>query len=187
MGLDIQFLETIGALGTAIGTILLVIVFFKAIKQMEATVSLSRVQTSLRFRGWVGPSSGIKNIGMSTDGRYQYEITIKNFGEIVAEEVTISCKKDTKMPTKEEKNSPDIESFDVGPLLPSMEKKYWIFVDAELMEKAKKGEEKLFTYLYIEYPISNGKSGYGMISEYEPKKEIFIHRKMWVDNPKVKY
>jgi len=182
-----QFLETIGVLGTAIGTILLVIVFFKAIKQMEATVSLSKIQTGLRFRGWVGPSSEIKHIGISTDGRHQYEVTIKNFGEIVAEQVTISCKKGTKMLTKEEKDSADVEVFDVGPLLPSMEKKYWIFVDAEVMDKVKKGEEKLFTYLYIEYPISNGKSGYGMISEYEPKKAIFVHRKMWVDNPKVKY
>ena len=61
---------------------------------------------------------------------------------------------------------------------------YLIFKQLDMMEKVKNGQEKLFTYLYIEYPVSNGKSGYGMISEYEPKKEIFIHRKMWVDNPK---
>ena len=180
---DIQFLETVGVLGTAVATVLLVLLLWKAIKQMEATVSLSRVQTNLRFRGWVGPSSGIKHIGISTDGRHQFEISIKNFGEIVAEQVTIHCKKDTKIIEKEKKPE-DLETFDVGPLLPSMEKRYWIFVDVELMEKVKKGEEKLFTYLYIEDPVSNGKSGYGMISEYEPKQEIFIHKKMWVDNPK---
>ena len=53
------------------------------------------------------------------------------------------------------------------------------------MIKVKNEEQKLFTYLYIEYPVANGKSGYGMISEYDPNKEIFIHRKMWVDNPKI--
>lgn len=186
METDIQFLETVGVLGTAIATVLLVLLLWKAIKQMEATVSLSRVQTNLRFRGWVGPSSGIEHMGMSTDGRHQYEISIKNFGEIVAEQVTISCKKDTKMISKEEPPK-DVESFDVGPLLPSMEKKYWIFVEPELMTKVKNREEKLYTYLYIDYPVANGKSGYGMISEYEPEKEIFIHRKMWVDNPKNNY
>lgn len=186
MEADIQILETAGVLGTAVATVLLVLLLWKAIKQMEATVSLSRVQTNLRFRGWVGPSSGIKHIGKSSDGRYQYEIIIKNFGEIVAEQVTVSCKKDTKIIEKEDPPK-DLEVFELGPLLPSMEKRYWIFVDEQLMNKVKNEEEKLFIYLYIGYPVSNGKSGYGMVSEYEPKKEIFVHRKMWVDNPKSNY
>lgn len=183
--IDTQILETVGVLGTAIATVLLVFLLWKAIKQMEATVSLSKVQTNLRFRPWVGPSTGIKSMGESSDGKQQqYEITVKNFGEIVAEQVTILCKKDTKEITKEDGMSQDVEKFNLGPILPNMEKKYWIFVDSELMAKVKLGNEKLFTFLYFEYPVPAGKSGYGMISEYEPKKEIFIHRKMWVDNPK---
>ncbi len=178
-----QILETVGVLGTAIATVFLVFLLWKAIKQMEATVSLSKIQTNLRFRAWVGPSSSIVPMGESSDGKQQqYEITVKNFGEIVAEHVVVNCKKDTKEITKDV--SSGLEQFNLGPILPNMEKKYWIFVDSELMAKVKSGEEKLFTYLYFDYPVPAGNSGYGMISEYEPKKEIFIHRKMWVDNPK---
>ena len=61
-----------------------------------------------------------------------------------------------------------------------MEKHYWFFIDCELIEKAKKGETKIFIALNFEYPITDGKSGYGMISEYNPQMNGFIHRDMWV-------
>ncbi len=180
-----QLLETLGVLATAIATILLVLMLWKAIKQMESTVELSKIQTNLRFRPWIGPSTGIKPLGLSSDGdKQQFEVVVKNFGEIVAEEVTVFCKKDTKEISKDEITSEGTEKFNLGPILPNMEKRYWIFVDVDLMNKVKNGEETLHTLVYFEYPVPAGKSGYGMISEYDNKKEIFIHKKMWVDNPK---
>ena len=75
------------------------------------------------------------------------------------------------------------EPFNLGPLLPNMEKHYWIFIDSELMKKAKEGTEKIYSALYFEYPVAGGKSGYGMISEYDPKNDDFTHKDMWVKSP----
>lgn len=185
MEIDTQFLETIGVLGTAVATILLVILLWKAIKQMEATVEVSRVQTNLRFRAWVGPKGGIEfDDEVHNKQQLQYKIVVKNFGEIVAEEVTIYYKKDSKIMSKDVLNESDIEKFNLGPVLPNMEKNYWFFVNSEDMNKIKNNEKKLFVLLYFEYNIPSGKSGYGMISEYDTTKDLFKHRKMWVDNPK---
>jgi len=37
--------------------------------------------------------------------------------------------------------------------------------------------------LYFEYPVTDGKSGYGMISEYDPQNNGFTHKDMWVESP----
>ncbi len=65
-------------------------------------------------------------------------------------------------------------------MLPNMEKHYWFFIDCDLVEKAKKEEIKIFIALYFEYPLTEGTSGYGMISEYNPKMNGFVHKDMWV-------
>jgi len=65
-------------------------------------------------------------------------------------------------------------------MLPNMEKHYWFFIDSELIQKAKEAKIKIFIALYFEYPITEGTSGYGMISEYNSKMNSFIHRDMWV-------
>jgi len=31
--------------------------------------------------------------------------------------------------------------------------------------------------------VAGGKSGYGMISEYDPKNDGFNHKEMWVHSP----
>jgi hypothetical protein len=180
--IDFQIIETLGVLGTAIATIALVILLWKAVKQMEHTVSLSKIQTDLRFRAWVGPSNGVVYLGKNSDGRHQFEITIKNFGEIPAESVYVFFKQDSNPLTKKTIFD-NLEKFNLGALLPNMEKHYWFFVDSEKISKVKEGKEKLFTFLYFEYPIPSGKSGYGMTSQYDPEKEIFVHSEMWVDSP----
>ena len=48
------------------------------------------------------------------------------------------------------------------------------------VEKAKNEEIKIFIALYFEYPLTEGTSGYGMISEYNPKMNGFVHKDMWV-------
>ena len=75
------------------------------------------------------------------------------------------------------------KTFNLGPMLPNMEKHYWVFIDKELVKKAKEGTEKIYSALYFEYPVSGGKSGYGMISEYNPVNDGFIHKEMWVESP----
>lgn len=180
--MEIEYLTTLGAMGTAVATIALVLILWKAVKQMEHTVSLSKIQTSLRFRPWVGPSTGIKFLDDSTDAGSQFEIVIKNYGEIPAESVNVFFMLDTKLIERNKLDLSKADVFNLGPVLPNMEKRYWFFVDNDLMEKAKNGEEKIFTLLYFQYKISAGTSYYGMISEYQSKDNKFIHKDMWVDS-----
>ena len=176
---DLEILGIIGSLGTAIATIVLVILLWKTIKQFETTATLSRVQTEFRFRPWIGPLNSIKAIG-EADGKNQFDVALKNYGELPATYLKASFKMDTKMMDKNALNSDQIEKFNLGPMLPNMEKHYWFFIDCELIKKAQESQEKIFIALYFEYPITGGTSGYGMISEYNPKMNSFIHKDMWV-------
>lgn len=181
--MEIQVFETIGILGTAAATIALVLLLWKAVKQMEVTVSLSRIQTDMRFRPWIGPSSSITHIIHNQDEKEQFEIMIKNFGEIPAKAVYVLFEQFSSLPKKSEINFKKIEKFNLGPVLPSMEKRYWIMIDSEKIQKCKEGKEKLFTVLIFEYEVSMGTSSYGMISEYIPEKNSFMHKEMWVETP----
>ena len=179
---DFAILETIGALGTAGATIALVFLLYQTVKQLEATVRLSKIQTDYRFRPWIGPLNSIRSLPPNRNSNI-YDCTIKNYGEIPAQYVNAYCKIDTKLMNKEIFKSESIQSFNLGPLLPNMEKHYWIFIDSNLIKRAKEGSEKIFSALYFQYPVAGGKSGYGMISEYDPNNDSFIHRDMWVDSP----
>ena len=68
-------------------------------------------------------------------------------------------------------------------MLPNMEKHYWFFIDKQILSKVQEGDGKIFIAVYFEYPVSGGKSGYGMISEYNPQTNGFIHKDMWVETP----
>jgi len=62
-----------------------------------------------------------------------------------------------------------------------MEKRYWIFVDSATIERVKNGGQ-VFAVIYFLYDFAHGgRSGYGMISEYDSKANSFVHRDMWVD------
>ncbi len=178
---EIGFAE-IASVATAVATIALVLVLWKTIKQFEATVQLSRVQTEFRFRPWIGPLQDIKKVEQSVNDKIQFDVSIKNFGELPAKSVVVKFKMDTKMLKRDVLESNGVETFNLGPILPNMEKHYWFFIEPELWEKAKTGTEKLFTILYFEYEGSVGKSGYGMISEYNPSAGNFVHRDMWTDD-----
>ena len=179
---ELGFLEAIGVLATAAATTALVFLLYRTVKQLEATVNLSRIQTDYRFRPWIGPFNSIKPLP-SKGEKNQYECTIKNYGEIPAQYVKAYCKIDTKLMDRDVfKQSPG-QTFNLGPLLPNMEKHYWFFIDSDLIKKALDGSDKIYSALYFEYPVSGGKSGYGMISEYCSKDNGFIHKDMWVDSP----
>lgn len=180
--IDVAVLETVGVLGTAAATIALVILLYRTVKQLEATVHLSKIQTDYRFRPWIGPLNSIKALPPNGN-QNQYDCTIKNYGEIPAQNVKAYCKIDTTLMDRDVFKSNPGKTFNLGPLLPNMEKHYWIFIDSELIKKAKEGTQKVYSALYFEYPVTGGNSGYGMISEYDPKNNSFIHKDMWVQSP----
>lgn len=171
----------IGAIGTAIGTIALVILFWKTIQQLEETVKLSKIQANFRFRPWVGPLSRIEHMSTTTDGREQYNITIKNYGELPSSNVIAKFLIRNSSPTRDMVKSDSITSFTLGPLLPNMEKRYWFFVDSKTIEEAKSGVGQIFTLLYFLYEHRDGSSGYGLISKYDSTMNSFNHVDMWTD------
>src|SRR3989475_7204415 len=69
---------------------------------------------------------------------------------------------------RDETKSDADHTFNLGPMLPNMEKDYWFFIDSDLVQKAKAGKESIFISLYFEYKFAESTSGYGMISQFEP-------------------
>jgi len=179
--MDLTTVEQLSSIGTAVGTIALVFMFWKTIQQLQETVKLSRIQSVYRFRPWVGPMNNIEL--MSTNqGRQQFSITLKNYGEIPASNVVAMFMMKNEMMTRDAlKNSTVADSFNLGPLLPNMEKRYWFFIDSDLVQKAKDDNAKIFISLYFSYEHPGGKSGYGMVSHFDPKINGFVHKDMWVD------
>jgi len=172
----------IGSVGTALGTIALVFLFWKTIKQLEETVKLSRIQSNFRFRPWVGPFNSIQFMSTTPEGRDQFSITIKNYGEIPASNVTAKFAMKTAPITKEVlEKSEQLSIFKLGPLLPNMEKRYWFFIDSDLIKKVKEGTGQAFIVLYFTYEHHGGNSGYGIISQYDGTTNMFIHKEMWID------
>lgn len=170
----------VGSIGTAIGTLALVILFWKTIQQLEETVKLSRIQTNYRFRPWIGPFTSIAFIS-SKDGRDQFSITIKNYGEIPSSSVIAKYLMKNELPKREIIKSDEVTSFSLGPLLPNMEKRYWFFIESDLIQKAKEGKIQIFTLLYFQYEHLGGNSGYGLISRFDGPSNSFVHVDMWID------
>ena len=56
-------IEVWAQMATAAATIALVILLFLTVKQFEAQVEVSRIQTEFRFRPWIGPTGTIKKNG----------------------------------------------------------------------------------------------------------------------------
>ena len=137
--MNMEILSVIGSLGTAVATIILVILLWKTIQQFETTAKLSAVQMEFRFRPWIGPVNSIKAMG-EENGKNQFDVAIKNYGELPTTHLKASFKIDTKMISKEEFKAEKIEKFNLGPMLPNMEKHYWFFIDCDLVQKAQEGE-----------------------------------------------
>jgi hypothetical protein len=182
MGSPLEVLIAIAHWITALGTIILALALFKTFHHLETSTKMSKIETEYRLRPWVGPVNSIKALPPNGQTN-QYDCTIKNYGELPAQYVTAYCKIDTKLMDRNVFKSNPGKTFNLGPLLPNMEKHYWVFIDSSLIKKAKDGSEKIFSALYFEYPVLGGKSGYGMISEYNPQNDGFIHKEMWVESP----
>ena len=182
MGSPLEILIAIAHWLTGLGTIILAVAIFKTFRHLEASTRMSKIETEYRLRPWIGPLNSIKALPPN-NGRHQYDCAIKNYGEIPAQYVKAYCKIYTKLIDRDIFKSDLGQTFNLGPMLPHMEKHYWVFIDSSLIKKAKEGSEKIFSALYFEYPVSGGKSGYGMISEYDPQNDGFIHKDMWVESP----
>jgi hypothetical protein len=161
-----------------------VILLWKTVKDFAELAKVSKLQTEVRFRPWVGPSGGFELL-REDDGKKQYSIAMKNFGEVPASNVIVSCTisdtKPDKLTSMESSKENPNSQFQLGPLLPGMEKRYWVFIDNERYRKTLEGTSNLFVFIYCSYSYSGGKSGYGMISQLDSKTNNFVHREMWID------
>jgi uncharacterized repeat protein (TIGR01451 family) len=165
-----------------VGVILLL---WKTVKDFAELAKVSKLQTEVRFRPWVGPNGGFELL--REDGqKKQYSITMKNFGEVPASNVIVTCTITDSMPAKlsfmnHNDKSESSNQFQLGPLLPGMEKRYWLFIENERYRKAMEGTSNIFIFVYFLYLFSGGKSGYGMISQLDNKTSNFVHKEMWID------
>ena len=164
----------------------ILLLLWKTVKDFSELAKVSKLQTEVRFRPWVGPSSGYELL-MEDNDKKQYSIALKNFGEIPAPNVAVICSITDLMPDKlsflnsNNDNNESKNQFQLGPLLPGMEKRYWIFIENERYLKAVEGTSNLFIFIYFSYVFSGRKSGYGMISQLDNKTTKFVHKEMWID------
>jgi len=170
------------SIAAGVATVAIIFLLWKTVKEMQETSRLSKVQLELRFRPWIGPSSGIELMRTTSEGKQQFVITIKNYGQAPASNVVAMFMMKNEMPTRDTLRSSDgIDKFSLGPLLPYMEKRYWFFIDSDTIQKTKDGNAKIFVALYFTYEFSGGRSGYGMISHFNAETNTFAHKDMWVD------
>jgi hypothetical protein len=175
-----EYSEIIGVVLEAIVIILL----WKTVKDFSELAKVSKLQTEVRFRPWVGPSGGFELL-REDDSKKQYSIALKNFGEVPASNVIVTCTISDTKPDKSNRmnnsKSNGNNQFQIGPLLPGMEKRYWVFIENERYRKTMEGASNIFILIYFSYVYSGGKSGYGMISQLDNKTSNFVHKEMWID------
>lgn len=168
-------------LATVIVESIIAILLYRTVKDYAEVAKVSRIEAKQRFRPWVGPEGGITFL-REENGKHHYSITIKNFGEIPASSVIGMSSARSERPNRDLLKDDKLDRFNLGPLLPYMEKRYWIFIDSEVIAEAKKRNMPIYTAVYFLYEFpSGGKSGYGMISELDPNSNAFVHKDMWVD------
>jgi len=181
---EFEFIQILGSLGTTAATIALVVMLYKAFQQMKSSVTLAQIQTEYQFRPWIGTSESFQKIEPSINDQIQFEVIVKNFGELPASAVNVKFVSDNKMIDSQTIKSKPESQFTLGPMLPNMEKKYWFFIDQDKWKKILNEQESLFTGIYFEYKVNSQSNGYGIISEYVPLSQNFVHKDMWIDNSK---
>ncbi len=167
---------------TGIGTVVLAIALIRTFKHMESVTKMTSIETEYRLRPWIGPTSTIKKIDKSISDDCQFDITIKNYGELPANVVIAKFVKSSEPLTRKSFQSDNVSSYDLGPVMPTMEKHYWFFIDSKTLKKADSGLEPLHIGLYFEYSHAGKKSGYGMLSEYNSTTKNFVHKDMWIED-----
>jgi hypothetical protein len=184
-GLSLELWIGIAHWLTGIGTIVLAIALVRTFRHLEASTKMSKIETEYRLRPWIGPTSGIQRMDNSINGNLQFSITIKNFGDLPASYVKAKSIASISPLTKESLKQP-LSEFNLGPLLPHMEKSYWFFIEPAMWEKISNDNQPLYVALYFEYPSLTGSNGYGSVSEYNKNNKTFVHKEMWIDYPEIK-
>lgn len=170
---------------TGVGTIALSVLLYKSFRHLEAATKATEIQTEFKFRPWIGPTGLIRDISQE-DNKKRFEITIKNFGDLPANEVIVSSIIKNEKITKNELKTQKNLRISLGPVLPNMEKRYWLDIDNNIIQKAKESNQKISTGILFEYPLSFGKSEYGLISEVSTDSFNFVHTEMWVSSPEMR-
>jgi hypothetical protein len=111
----------------------------------------------------------------------QYSVTLKNFGEIPSAKVVARSTFSNSALTRDVLDKGDVHEFDLGPLLPNIEKRYWILINSDIIERTIQGTEQTLVAVHFSYTFVGGKSGYGMISQLDKNTQSFVHRDMWID------
>ena len=181
MEITIEFWVGVAHWLTGVGTVALAIALIRTFHHMRAVTKMTSIEVEYRLRPWIAPTGPIKKMEKSISDDCQFDVAIKNYGELAANSVTAKFVKSTKPLTRESFQSNDVDSYDLGPVMPTMEKHYWFFIDSETWKKADSGLEPLYTGLYFEYTHAEKKSGYGMLSEYSSATKNFVHKDMWID------
>lgn len=179
---SLEFFATIGHLMTGVGTIALSILLYRTFKHMDASTRATELQTEHKFRPWIGPTGAIREVNGDSDKK-RFEIMIRNYGEYAATDVTVTNLVKLEKITKDDLKSKTNNHVSLGPLLPTMEKRFWFDIDDQTMRKAKEASTKIFVGIIIGYPLAFGESQYGMISEVDPETLSFVHKDMWVQSP----
>ena len=185
LGIPLEILVTIAHWLTGLSTVVLTIALFMTFRHLEASTKMSKIETEYRLRPWIGPITGIKRMDNSINGDLQFSITIKNFGDLPANYVKAKSIVSTTPLTKESLKQP-MSEFNLGPVLPHMEKSYLFFIKPDMWKKITDDNDSLYVALYFEYPSLTGSNGYGSVSEYNKTSQIFIHKDMWLDYPEIK-
>lgn len=182
MEYSLEFFATIGHLMTGVGTVVLSVLLYRTLKHLETVTRATESQTEYKFRPWVGPSGRVNEIAAGSDKK-RFEIVIKNYGEYAADDVTITNLIKLETISRNDLKSKAETRLSLGPLLPTMEKRFWFDIDNHTIKKAKDASAKIFVGIIMEYPLTFGKSEYGMISELDPETMSFVHKDMWVQSP----
>jgi hypothetical protein len=178
----LALIATMGHIMTGIGTIVLVILIIKTLKHMRVASRFTEIQTNYKFRPWIGPSNIIKEIE-GNEKNNRFEIALKNYGDLPAPSVIVKSIVSESKITKEQLTSNNTNVFNLGPMLPNMEKRYWLYVDRNLIKNALATKNVIHTAMYFQYENLGKINGYGMISELNPETRSFAHKEMWVDTP----
>lgn len=182
MEYGLEFFATIGHLMTGVGTIALSILLYRTFKHMNASTRATEIQTEHKFRPWIGPTGTIREANSGSDKK-RFEIMIRNYGEYAATGVTVTSLVKLEKIAKDDLKSKTNSHVSLGPLLPTMEKRFWFDMDDQTIKKAKEASTKIFVGIVIEYPLTFGESEYGVISEVDPETLSFVHKDMWVQSP----
>jgi len=181
----LELFATIGHLMTGFGTLIAVVLLYRTLKHLEASTRVAIIQTEFKFRPWVGPT-GIIREANSDQKKKQFEIMIKNFGDLPASNVAVfSVVRSAKM-SKDDIRAGATTKVDLGPVLPNMEKRFWLDIDSEIIQGARQAGTSIWSGVIFEYPLAFGKSEYGLISEINPETFLFVHKEMWVHSPTIK-